>query len=398
MGRGSARQAASVFSLSLVVLLVACAPRVEEPRRLDLEPVGFDVLPGWQADNHAAALAPLLATCRRIDALPDERALALDPRFGAVGAWRAPCAAAAALVAGGGGEEAEGAARRFFETWFTPFALSAGGGAEGLFTGYYEPELEGSWTQGEKFTVPLYRRPDDLVMVDLGLFRDELRGRRIAGKVVEGWLRPYESRREIEGGGLAGRGLELLWVDDPIAAFFLQVQGSGRVRLPDGQTVRIGYAGQNGHDYVSVGRVLIERGALAREGASLQSIRVWLKANPKAAAEVLAANPSFVFFRVVPGDGPVGALGVALTPGRSLAVDPLFVPLGVPLWLDLEDPLAAGTRLRRLVLAQDTGGAIRGPIRGDLFWGAGAEAEERAGRMKSRGRYFLLLPKSRPTS
>jgi membrane-bound lytic murein transglycosylase A len=207
-------------------------------------------------------------------------------------------------------------------------------------------------------------------------------------------LKPYETRQEIDAGRLSGRDLELLWVDDPLDAFFLHIQGSGRVRLADGETVRVGYAGQNGQPYVAIGRLLAERGALRRDEVSLQSIRDWLAAHPAEAAEVLAANPSYVFFRLLEGDGPIGAHGVALTPGRSLAVDPSFVPLGVPVWLDTTDPLDERRPLRRLMMAQDTGGAIRGAIRGDVFWGAGEEAKARAGRMRSRGRYYLLLPRA----
>jgi membrane-bound lytic murein transglycosylase A len=207
-------------------------------------------------------------------------------------------------------------------------------------------------------------------------------------------LRPYENRAAIESGALRGRGLEMLWVDDPVDAFFLQIQGSGRVMLEDGTSLRIGYAGQNGHPYVAIGRELIARGALTREAVSMPAIRDWLRANPQEADAVMNRNPSFVFFRELDGDGPVGAQGVALTPGRSLAVDRSFVPYGVPVWLDAEDPVDGEVRVQRLLVAQDTGGAIRGPVRGDVFWGHGPEAEHRAGLMKSRGRYFLLLPKT----
>ena len=190
--------------------------------------------------------------------------------------------------------------------------------------------------------------------------------------------------------------------DDPVDAFFLHVQGSGRIALAGGGELRVGYAGSNGRAYVSIGRALIERGAIAREDVSLQSIRAWLAAHPDEAAGVLALNPSYIFFRVLDGamddeDGPLGSQGVALTPGRSLAVDRRFLPLGAPLWLDImapaAEPGAPDRRVRRLVVAQDTGGAIRGPLRGDLFWGFGAEAESVAGRMKHQGRYFLLLPR-----
>ena len=225
-------------------------------------------------------------------------------------------------------------------------------------------------------------------MVELGLFRPAWRGERIAGRVVDGRLKPYDGRAEIERGALDRYHLAFLWVDDPVAAFFLQIQGSGRVRLPDGSIVRVGYDGQNGQPYVAIGKLLVERGVLAKEAVSMQAIRAWITAHPEAGKALMAENPSYVFFREVTGDGPIGSEGVVLTPGRSLAVDRSFVPLGVPVFLD------AGPGLQRLMVAQDTGGAIRGPVRGDVFWGAGAEAETRAGAMRARGVYYLLLPKS----
>jgi membrane-bound lytic murein transglycosylase A len=226
-------------------------------------------------------------------------------------------------------------------------------------------------------------------MVDLGRFRPAWRGERIAGRVDKGNLVPYSSRAEIEQGALSGRGLELAWAADTIETFFLQIQGSGRVRLADGGELRVGYDGQNGHPYVALGRVLIDRGLLPREQVTMQSIKAYLRAHPDEAAALMRENPSYVFFRELSGDGPVGAQGVALTPGRSLAVDRAFVPLGAPVWLVAED-------IARLLVAQDTGGAIRGPVRGDLFWGHGAEAEARAGAMKARGRAWLLLPRESP--
>ena len=221
------------------------------------------------------------------------------------------------------------------------------------------------------------------------------------GRVVDGALEPLPKRAAIDQGALDGEAPVIAWVDDPIDAFFLHVQGAGRIALAGGGVLRVGYAGSNGHAYASIGRALVERGALALEDVTLQSIRAWLAANPGAAADVLALNPSYVFFRKFDGamddsKGPIGTQGVPLTPGRSLAVDRRFLPLGAPLWLDImapaTDEAAPDRRLRRLVIAQDTGGAIRGPLRGDLFWGFGRQAESVAGRMKHSGAYYLLLP------
>ena len=215
---------------------------------------------------------------------------------------------------------------------------------------------------------------------------------------------PYADRAAIDAGALAGRELELLWVDDPVDRFFLEIQGSGQVRLPDGETVRVGYADQNGRPYRAIGKDLIESGAIPREQMSMQAIRAWLEANPKQAPAMMAKNPSYVFFteltELAAASGPLGAQGVPLTPGRSLAVDRKFLPLGAPIWVDTVAPEPRGRApVARLLVAQDTGGAIRGPVRGDVFWGAGPQAEHLAGHMKSPGRLFILLPRElSPTS
>lgn len=386
------RVAGSVAGWSLLALLAACSPPPEPPPppdRLTVEPVTFAALPGWSNDRLAEAIPAFARSCQKLKALPPDRALGSDGLAGTAADWQPPCAAVAAVAA-----DDETAARAFFETWFVPVAAGNNGKRQGLFTGYYEAELRGSRAPTDRFGVPLYSRPADLVMVDLGEFSDKFKGERTAGRVVDGRLRPFEDRTRIEAGALRGRGLEMVWVDNAIDAFFLHIQGSGRVVLPDGSILRVGYAGQNGHRYVPIGRELIERGVLTKDNVSMQAIRAWLEANPDQAAEVMNKNPSYVFFKELNGEGPLGAQGVALTPGRSLAVDRSFVPYGVPVWLDAEDPLGADARLRRLMIAQDTGGAIRGPVRGDFFWGYGADAEKRAGAMKSAGTYFLLLPRT----
>jgi membrane-bound lytic murein transglycosylase A len=378
----TARKAAGV--VLLLFALFACKPGPPPPDRLTLTAASFADLPGWQADDVAAALAAFLETCGRI--LLSKQPLSAPLGNGAggtVGDWQPPCAALATLA-----DKDAGSARRFFETWFRPWLAGNNGKSEGLFTGYYEPELNGARKPGGTYMTPLRKRPPDLVMVELGLFRPAWRGERIAGRVVEGRLKPYENRAEIEKGALDRFNLAFLWVDDPVDAFFLEIQGSGRVRLEDGTTARVGYDGQNGQPYVPIGRLLVERGELAKDEASMQSIRAWIKAHPEAGKTLMDENPSYVFFHETSGAGPVGSDGTVLTPGRSLAIDRTFVPLGVPVYVD------AGEDLRRLLVAQDTGGAIRGPVRGDVFWGYGAAAAERAGKMKLRGQYFLLLPKT----
>ncbi|HEY1502933.1 MAG TPA: MltA domain-containing protein, partial [Stellaceae bacterium] len=257
--------------------------------------------------------------------------------------------------------------------------------------GYYEPLLQGARQRGGKYQTPLLKRPPDLVMVDLGRFRPAWHGERIAGRVAAGSLVPYPSRAEIEHGALDADRLALFWVDDPVDAFFLQVQGSGRVALPNGTQIRLGYDGQNGQVYVAIGKKLVERGAVAADQVSLQSIRTWIKAHPDQANALMDENPSYVFFRELPGDGPLGSEGVVLTAGRSLAVDRNFIPLGAPVYLVADG--GAASPLQQLMVAQDTGGAINGPVRGDVFWGFGSDAETRAGTMRARGKYYLLLPK-----
>jgi membrane-bound lytic murein transglycosylase A len=373
--------------LLAALALTSCTPKPPPPDRLTLAAAGFAQLPGWGADAQGEAVLALRRSCAAFAKLADDAAIGPGGLAGRAADWRAPCAAAGRVD-----PVDPDAARRFFETEFTPFALANNDERIGLFTGYYEAELKGSRQREGSFTTPLLKRPPDLVMVELGLFRPAWRGERIAGRVESGQLKPYASRAEIERGALAQRKLELLWVDDPVDAFFLQIQGSGRVILADGSVVQLGYDGQNGHPYVPIGRVLADRGLLPRDEVSMQSIRAWLAAHPDEAAGLMNENPSYVFFRELRGEGPIGAQGVVLTPGRSLAVDRSFLPLGVPLWLDAVDPGEAGARLRRLVVAQDTGGAIRGPVRGDVFWGYGKAAAERAGMMKDRGSYYLLLP------
>jgi membrane-bound lytic murein transglycosylase A len=366
-----------------LLTLWACSPRVPEPDRLDLERADFAALPGWRRDDPAAALPALLKSCRAIAGLPADRKLGLDlvPPD-----WQAPCAAATALTPGD-----TIAARAFFEHSFVPFRAGNHGAAEGLFTGYYEAELHGARAPDSRFATPLYRRPADLVQVDLAQFRPSLKGERIAGRVEAGHLVPYPSRAEIEAGALSGKGLEMLWVDDPIDAFFLAIQGSGRVILPDGEVVRVGYDGENGQSYVAIGRVLADRG-VPKDQITMPFLRRWIAEHGAEGTALMAANPSYVFFKTLQGDGPIGAEGVALTPGRSAAIDRGFLPLGLPLWVDADDSVEPSGRIERLFVAQDTGGAIRGPVRADLFFGYGAEAAEHAGVLKGRGALWLLLP------
>jgi membrane-bound lytic murein transglycosylase A len=366
------------------------APDEVAEDRLVLERRSFDDLPGWQSDSLIDALPALQRSCKVFQLRDAEATLEPAAVGGTIGDWQTPCGELTA-------SHDETALRQVIEEHFLPVQVLNHSEATGLFTGYYEPSMPGSRERRDAGQVPLYRKPSDLVSIDLEKFHQSLEGRRISGRVAEGTFLPYYERADIVSGALAERQLELAWIDDPVDAFFLHIQGSGRVELPDGEELRVGYAGQNGRPYYAIGRELVARGALTIEQVSLQSIRQWLAENPDEAGNVMSTNPSFVFFTELEGEGPVGTMGVALTPGRSLAVDRTHLPMGIPVWLDGLAPHPEGgadQTLQRLLVAQDTGGAIKGPVRGDVFWGHGTDAEEVAGRMKHEGRLWVLLPRA----
>lgn len=347
------------------------------PKEL-LRPTTFTTLPGWTQDDLRAAWPAFMASCTVL----------IKKRE-----WSEPCTVARGVDAAN-----EKAVRMFFEAFFVPHqVINPDGSDTGLVTGYYEPLLHGARTRGGPYQTPLYRAPDDLLAIDLAGIYPELKGMRLRGRLVGNKVVPYLSRADImQSNALAGK--ELLWVDDAIEAFFLQVQGSGRVRLTDTrETVRVAYADQNGYPYKSIGRYLVDKGEMSLEQASAQNIKAWFISHPKRGEELLNANPSYVFFKeeklADPNAGPKGALGVPLTPQRSIAVDAQFIPLGAPVFLSTIPP-GAEVSLQRLVMAQDTGGAIRNPVRADYFWGFGADAGEKAGKLKQRGMMWVLLPKS----
>jgi membrane-bound lytic murein transglycosylase A len=298
----------------------------------------FEALDGWREDSHAEALVAFLRTCDLID----------QPE------WQPICAVAADVP------QDDISARSFFELFFKPVIV---GKPPALFTGYFEPELEGSAVRTGRFRYPIYRRPPEL--------RD--------GEV-------YHSRAAIESGAIAGRGLELAWLDDPVDVYFLQVQGSGRIKMTDGTVMRVGYAGANGHAYRSVGQEMVRRGTHSLDQVSAPEIASW------DGASLLDTNPSFVFFRKIgtldPSDGPIGAMGRSITTMRSIAIDPKFTPLGTPVWIEKD----GRGPIRSLMVAQDTGGAIKGMQRADIFYGTGSGAGEAAGTVKDGGRMVLLLP------
>lgn len=410
---------------ALVVAWLAFAPSAPSkpvdldqryfPAEIAVSAATFADLPGWRDDDQSAALAAFRASCRIITALPPEapanpveaqRAPDTPRLSGAIADWLAPCARADAVAATAAG------ARAFFEQEFRPLKIatrreprpavrgSAATSVDGLFTAYFEPVYAASLTETSTMTAPVLARPDDLVTVDLGAFRNDLAGVRLAGRVEDGALAPYPDRAAIEAGALGALARPIAWLN-PDDLFFLQIQGSGRLKLPGGAEIRVAYDGQNGQPYVPIGRILIERRFADKATMSMQKIRTWLAAaRPADAAALRQENPSYVFFRRLEDPlsadlgadlGPVGAGGARLVAGRSLAVDRRFYAMGAPLYLAL-DAAAGAAPFRRLMIAQDTGGAIVGPLRADVFLGSGPQAGDAAGRFNVRGRMFVLLP------
>jgi membrane-bound lytic murein transglycosylase A len=372
----------SLAAWALILVAAGCAqvpapcpcPKPGPAADARYDAVEFAAIPGWGAAPFAASLPAFVAGCARV---AEGHVL------------QQACAAARTLPAGD-----DAAARAFFESAFAAYAVVAPDGArEGLITGYYEPVLEGSRSRSERFAHPVYGVPEDLVVVDLASQYPELRGMRLRGRLNGRRLQPYFSRGEIDERNGSFAAPVIAWVADPVELFFLQIQGSGQLRLDSGERIRVGFAEQNGHPYRSLGRHLVERGEMPLEQASMQGIKAWAAANPQRLNEALSHNASYVFFRELPAvDGPIGAQGVALDAGYSIAVDPRHVPLGAPVFLSTTFPLSE-TPLERLVMAQDTGGAIRGAVRADFFWGSGEQAGEQAGRMRQTGRLWILWPR-----
>lgn len=368
-----------VFTACVVLLLAGCmAKPVPQPPPLKVEPlqpVSWGQVDGWALDFHPAAFEAFQNSCRAISKRQQ---------------WQIACSEAQFIP-----PDSEKLVREFFERFFQPYQVNNDDGtAVGLITGYYGPELEGSREKTDEYRYPLYQQPDDLLIVDLDEIYPELNQYRLRGRVVGNRVVPYFERGEIDNGERPLQGQELFWVADPVELFFLHIQGSGRIRLDDGSRVMVNYANQNGHPYRSIGKLLLERKAMTRDQMSMQNIRRWVEQNPEAGEELLAENPSYVFFRELPEyyQSPPGSLGVPLTARRSLAVDPRTIPLGAPVFLATTFP-GTDFPLKQLMVAQDTGGAIKGRVRADFFWGMGNDAGKIAGKMKQQGRLWVLLPK-----
>lgn len=372
------------------------------------QPVTFSAIAGWAADDHLAAFDAFLRSCQRLLARAVQRPGTVDAagvlpvarRNATTEPLLAACEAALALPRAG---LSRAAAKSFFEAHFTPHRVAHGAG-EGMVTGYYEPVLEGSRTPVPGFMTPIYRRPPDLV----NLVDETERGAKAHAlthvrQTADGRQTPYPTREEIEAGALGGQGLELLYLGDPVDVFFMQVQGSGRIALRDGSTIRVTYDGKNGHPYTSVGRHLIDTGVFAAEQVSLQSLERWLKADPERGRRAMAHNKSYVFFRELTGsqaDGPLGAMSIPLSEGRSLAVDTAYHALGLPVWVAAPKLTHATGKggFNRLMIAQDVGSAIRGPERGDIYFGSGDAAGRLAGVTKHPANFIVLLPSAGATA
>lgn len=369
----------------------AAPPRPVPPQSplATLTPVEFAHLKGWSGDSLDGAAIALGRSCQSLGNDKNET-IGPEPASRPRAAWQVACATVAA--AGNDGP----ALRAAIESAFVPYRLAGPDGEDGTFTGYYEATLNGALAPDARFKYPLYAPPGDLINVALKDFVPGFSAQsgvpgQIVGRVDGRQLKPYYPRAEIDADAFRDKATVIAWIDDPVAVHILHIQGSGQVMLPDGAMTRVGFAAHNGHAFTGLGRILLDEGVLKPGDTSMIAVRDWLTRNPGRAQALMSRNARYIFFRRIDGDGPIGAEGVALTPLRSLAVDPKVVPLGAPIWIETVDP--DNQPLERLMVAQDVGAAIQGAVRGDVFWGAGDAAFAKAARMKSRGRAVLLLPR-----
>ena len=379
-----------VSLITLMILMIIFLFWTFKPHKISLKTASFADLPGWATADTKQSFLAFQLSCQTFLKQDPEKSVGSESVALQVKDWQPACRAAVS-VDGHSNQQT----RAFFEAWFTPVEFFDSKPVKGLFTGYYMPLIKGSLTKTDKYNVPIYGLPKNIVLVNLELFDKNLKNRRIVGRVERNRLLPFYTREEINKGAISKVTPVLAWIDSLIDRSFLEIQGSGAIELSDGQTYAINYAAENGAPYVSIAKVLIDKGVMTRDNASMQHIRDYLETHPKELDVVLNQNKSFVFFERLLHDAALGAQGVALTPGYSLAIDRKWVPLGAPIWLNTVRPAENSEKQRlfqRLMIAQDTGGAIRGAVRGDVYWGAGKKATSIAGRMKNPGHYWLLLP------
>jgi membrane-bound lytic murein transglycosylase A len=362
---------------------------------LALSPVAFGDLPGWADDDLGGAVASFLRSCEKLAELPDDAPAGADGHGGKARHWRKACRAAAKVAAGDAA-----AARAMFEAEFVPYQAAGTAGPTGKLTGYYVAELHASRTRHGKFQTPVLGRPDDLAMVDLAGYIKDAHGRRIWGRFDRGELVPYYTRAEIRRGALARRGLELMYVDDPVDLLFAQIEGSAKANLDDGTAMWLEFAGKNGRAYRGVGGILRGGGFLKPGEGTMQGIRQWFHDHPGRFDEIADQDASYVFFSVSKQAGAIGSQKTILTAQRSMAVDRAFIAMSTPIWVEAHAPVPGQKGVtalwHHLLIAQDTGAGILGAVRGDIYWGDDAAAAELGGRMGGPGKYWLLLPRGVP--
>ncbi|GAC87207.1 membrane-bound lytic murein transglycosylase [Gluconobacter thailandicus F149-1 = NBRC 100600] len=370
-----------LLTLTALALVAGCATQNDKSSSLSLTATGFDALTGWEREDFSSLLPVLRQNCHRLTQLPPETPLGgaeTLPYGREAGDWSAACAVI----------ETATDTRTYLQTWFQPYVVDA----RAFYSGYFEPQIEASLTRGGPYQTPVYGRPQDLVRTKA------TNGQMVTGRWENGQFKPYYDRAQIDAGVLNGQGLEIAWLKSPVDLFFLQIQGSGRLILPDGSQIRVGYDGKNGLPYVPLGRVLVQENELASSSVSMDSIKGWLETHPDRMMAMMERNPNYVFFRRDDGSlaqGATGAFGVPLTAGRSVAIDRSVVPFATPLWVETKLPDAKGQPApwQHLVFAQDIGTDIKGAGRADLFTGWGAFAQYVAGNLHEGGRMVILLPR-----
>lgn len=391
------------YSLLLILLLATMVISfyywtlpIQKERLLISHPlfktVAFHDLPGWNSAQLHKSFAAFKTSCKAFIKQNPDKDVGTEDIPITVKDWQPMCLEALKIETIN-----QKTAKQFFQKWFAPMEFFDKSTGPGLFTGYYVPAIKGSLTQSKEFNVPIYETPNDLITSDLGLFFNDLKNRKLAGRLVKNKLIPYYTRAQINQGAIEGKAKVLVWINSPIDRLFLEIQGSGLIELENGENLSIGYDAQNGMPYTAIAGVLIKKGVMTRDNASMQAIKRYLTEHSDQMHKIINQNKSFVFFRKMAAGIALGAQGVSLTPGYSLAVDRQWIPLGTPLWLNTSRPNPKNPELnnsmQRLMIAQDTGGAIKGKIRGDVFWGGGERATVMAGHMKNPGHYWLLLPK-----
>lgn len=386
------RQSLIIFAIVFILISVTWFIWFLPTSKLGIRALTFNRLPGWQQANTKNSMLAFKVSCNVFLKQDPDKSVGSDYFNLNAKDWYPACQDAMKLKS-----LTSQNTKQFFEKWFVPVEFVEKKPVEGLFTGYYMPLLKGSLTRTKQYHVPLYDVPSNLLTINLGLFANDLKNRNIVGRIKGSRIVPFYTRAEINHGAIENKARVVAWLDSLIDRSFLEIEGSGLIQLKNGKQMAVSYSGQNGAPYTALAKVLIDKGVMTRDNASMQHIRSYLASHPDEIDTVLNTNKSFVFFQKLKQSVALGAQGIALTPGYSLAVDRRWIPLGIPLWLNTTRPhhqLDEPRTLQRLMIAQDTGGAIRGMVRGDVYWGAGDKAESIAGKMKNYGNYWIMIPKN----